>query len=208
MLPDLARHRFCRAARGRKRGLLRQVVHSSKFPLVLPRYEPEMETGARSIQRQEIDALDPRGNLDRRNEPMEARTELGTLDWRHLTEIEEMPPGLDNDRSRAGRLQRGVLDEEVLVVDDVAPWNGGRPGAPTPFSGHLASGKCCSPTGDNTEADRPPQDAHLTGSQKRRTFTRLFPAGKTGGIAAPAVQQESAKCSSTADTRPQPRAAG
>jgi hypothetical protein len=55
---------------------------------------------------------------------MEDRTELGTLGWRHLTEIQEMPPGLDDDRSCTGRLQRGVLDQEVLAFDDVAPWNG------------------------------------------------------------------------------------
>jgi hypothetical protein len=38
---DLPRHRFCLAVRGRKRRPLRQVVHSSKFSLVLLRYEPE-----------------------------------------------------------------------------------------------------------------------------------------------------------------------
>lgn len=45
LLSDLARHRFCRTVRGRKRGLLRQVAHSSKFSLVLLRYEPEVEVG-------------------------------------------------------------------------------------------------------------------------------------------------------------------
>ena len=55
---------------------------------------------------------------------MEDRTEFGTLGWRHLTGIQEMPPGLDDDRSSTGLLQRGVLDEEVLAFDDVAPWNG------------------------------------------------------------------------------------
>jgi hypothetical protein len=35
-----------------------------------------------------------------------------------------MPPGLDDDRPGAGLLQRGVLGEEVLAFDDVAPWNG------------------------------------------------------------------------------------
>ena len=74
--------------------------------------------------RQQIDALDSRGSLDRRNEPMDDRTELGKLGRSHLTEIQEMPPGLDDDRSRAGRLQRGVLDQEVLAFDDVAAWNG------------------------------------------------------------------------------------
>jgi hypothetical protein len=33
-----------------------------------------------------------------------------------------MAPGLEDDRSRTGFLQRGVLDEEVLALDDVAPW--------------------------------------------------------------------------------------
>jgi hypothetical protein len=56
---------------------------------------------------------------------MDDRTELGKLGRSHLTEIQEMPPGLDDDRSCTGRLQRGVLDEEVLSFDDVAPWNGG-----------------------------------------------------------------------------------
>jgi hypothetical protein len=32
-----------------------------------------------------------------------------------------MPPGLDDERSCTGLLQRGVLDEEVLVFDDVTP---------------------------------------------------------------------------------------
>jgi hypothetical protein len=36
-----------------------------------------------------------------------------------------MPPGLDDDRSGAGRLQRGVLDEEVLPFHDVAGHAGG-----------------------------------------------------------------------------------
>jgi hypothetical protein len=36
-----------------------------------------------------------------------------------------MPPSLDDDGSCAGRLQRGVLDEEVLTFDDVAIWAGG-----------------------------------------------------------------------------------
>lgn len=65
-------------------------------------------------QRQEIDAPDPGGRLDRRNEPMKDRTEFGTLGRRHLTEIQQMPPGLDDDRSRTGRLQRSVLDEVFI----------------------------------------------------------------------------------------------
>ena len=55
---------------------------------------------------------------------MEDRTEFGTLGRRHLTEIQEMPPGLDDDRSCTGLLQRGVLGEEVLAFNDVTP---GRP---------------------------------------------------------------------------------
>jgi hypothetical protein len=83
-----------------------------------------VEVGRALHNRQEIDALDIRGRLDRRNEPMEDRAELGALGWRHITEIQEMPPGLDDDRSCAGLLQRGVLDEEVLAFDDVASGNG------------------------------------------------------------------------------------
>ena len=75
--------------------------------------------------RQEIDALDPRGSLDRRNEPMENGTELGTFGWRHFTEIQQMPPSFDDDRPGAGQLQRGVFGEEVLTFDDAATWQGG-----------------------------------------------------------------------------------
>jgi hypothetical protein len=75
-------------------------------------------------QRQEIDALDPRGSLDRRNEPMGDRAEVCKLGRSHLTEIEKMPPGLEYDRSRTGFLQRGVLDDEVLALHDVAPGAG------------------------------------------------------------------------------------
>jgi hypothetical protein len=35
-----------------------------------------------------------------------------------------MPPSLDDDRSCTGRLEWGVLDEEVLTFDDVATWEG------------------------------------------------------------------------------------
>jgi hypothetical protein len=83
-----------------------------------------VEVGRALHNRQEIDALDPRGRLDRRNEPMGGRTELGQLGRSHVTEVQEMPPGLEDDRSRAGLLQRGVLGEEVLAFDDVAPWPG------------------------------------------------------------------------------------
>jgi hypothetical protein len=96
---DLPRHLFCRAVRGRKRGPLREVVHPAKFCLGLLRYEPQMEVGGSLHQRQEVDALDSCGSLDRRNEPMEKGTELGTFGWRHVTEIQEVPPSLDDDRS-------------------------------------------------------------------------------------------------------------
>jgi hypothetical protein len=56
---------------------------------------------------------------------MEKRTELGTFGWRHFTEVQQMPSRLDDDRPRAGRLERGVLDEEVLTFDDVASWTRG-----------------------------------------------------------------------------------
>jgi hypothetical protein len=125
LLPYLARHRFCLAVGGRKRRLLRQVGHSPEFSLVLPRYEPEVEVRRALHHGQVVDALDPRGRLDRRDELVEDRTEFGTLGWRHLTEVQEMPSGLDDDRSGAGLLQRGVLGEEVLAFDDVAPRAGG-----------------------------------------------------------------------------------
>ena len=80
-----------------------------------------MEVGRALHQRQEIDALDPGGALDRRDEPVQDRAELGTLGRRHLTEIQEMPPGFDDYRSCTGFLWRGVLGEEVLAFDDVAP---------------------------------------------------------------------------------------
>jgi hypothetical protein len=83
-----------------------------------------MEVRRALHNRQEIDALDPRGRLDRRNEPMDDRTELGKLGRSHLTEIQEMPPGLEDDRSRTRLLQRSVLCEEVLAFDDVAPGRG------------------------------------------------------------------------------------
>jgi hypothetical protein len=63
-------------------------------------------------QRQEIDALDPRSSVDRRNEPVEDRAELGKLGRSHLTEIQKMPPGLDYDRSRTGLRQRRVLGQD------------------------------------------------------------------------------------------------
>ena len=83
-----------------------------------------MEVGYSLHQRQEVDALDSRGSLDRRNEPMENGTELGAFGGPHLTEIQQMPPSLDDDRSCAGGLQRGVLGEEVLAFYDVATWPG------------------------------------------------------------------------------------
>jgi hypothetical protein len=83
-----------------------------------------VEVGRALHHGQEVDALDPGDSLDRRNEMVEDRTEFGTLGRCHLTEVQEMPPGLDDDRSCAGLLQRGVLGEEVLAFDDVAPWTG------------------------------------------------------------------------------------
>jgi hypothetical protein len=71
-------------------------------------------------QRQEIDALDPGGGLDRRDEPVQDRTEVGQLARSHLAEIQEVPPGFDDHRSCAGLLYRGVLGDEVLAFDDVA----------------------------------------------------------------------------------------
>jgi hypothetical protein len=50
------------------------------------------------------------------------RAQLGALGWRHLGEIQEMPPGLDNDRSWTGLFQRGVLG---LLAADSAPALGG-----------------------------------------------------------------------------------
>lgn len=79
---DLLGHRLCRAERGRQRGLLGQVGHSSKVSLVLLRHEPEMEVRCSLHQGQEVGALDSGGRLDRRNEPMEDGAELGALGWR------------------------------------------------------------------------------------------------------------------------------
>jgi hypothetical protein len=36
-----------------------------------------------------------------------------------------MPPGLDDDSSRAGGLQRCVLGDEELALNDVPRWTGG-----------------------------------------------------------------------------------
>ena len=52
------------------------------------------------------------------------RAELGQLGRSHVTEIQQMPPGLEYDRSPTGLLQWGVLDDEVLGLDDVAAWTG------------------------------------------------------------------------------------
>ena len=83
-----------------------------------------MEVRGALHQRQQVDALDSCGRLDSRNESMDKGTELGQFSWRHLTEVQQMPPRLHDDRPCAGRLQRGVLDEEVLTFDDVAAWDG------------------------------------------------------------------------------------
>jgi hypothetical protein len=83
-----------------------------------------VEVGRALHHRQEIDALDPGGSLDRRDEPVQDRAERGKLGRSHLAEIQEMPPRFDDYRSCTGLLQRGVLREEVLAFDDVAPWAG------------------------------------------------------------------------------------
>src|SRR3954469_17199072 len=114
--------------------------------------------------RQKIHALDACGSLDRRNEPMEGRTQLGTFGRRHLTEIQKMPPGLDDDRSRPALLQRAVLDEKVLAPRRRSPQEWERPAALSPFSGRLASGRCDSPIGGDKEADR---------SQQNRCWVRM-----------------------------------
>jgi hypothetical protein len=116
-----------------------------------------MEVSRSLHQGQEVDALDSCGGLDRRNEPMENGSELDTFGWRHFTEIQQMPPSFDDDGSCAGRLQRGVLDEEALAFDDVATGDGGVRELGPRFQAVLASGICCSPTGDSTEAGRSPQ---------------------------------------------------
>jgi len=79
-----------------------------------------MEVGSPFHHRQEIDALRSGGSLDGWNEPMQKRTQLGTLECRHSTEIQQMPPSLDNDRPWTGFLKWGVLNEEVLTFDYVA----------------------------------------------------------------------------------------
>jgi hypothetical protein len=84
-----------------------------------------MEVGRALHQGQEVDALNCGGSLDRRDEPMEDRTELATFGWCHFTEIQIMPPSFNDDRSCAGFLERGVLDEEVLAFDEVATRDGG-----------------------------------------------------------------------------------
>ena len=100
---------------------MRYIFHSSKFSLVLLRYEPEMEVSRPLHQRQEVGALDSCDSLGRRYEPMENGT-LGTFGGRHFTEIQQMPPSYNDDRSSAGRLQWSVLGHEVLTFDDVATW--------------------------------------------------------------------------------------
>jgi hypothetical protein len=55
---------------------------------------------------------------------MQQGTELCTFGWRHFTEIQKMPSSLDDDRSGAGLLQWGMLDEEELAFDDVVTRDG------------------------------------------------------------------------------------
>jgi hypothetical protein len=82
-------------------GLLCEVGDSSRFSVGFLRHEPEVEVGCSLHQREEVDALDSRGGLDRRNEPMEKGAELGALGWRHLTVVQQVPPGFDDDRAGA-----------------------------------------------------------------------------------------------------------
>ena len=76
-------------------------------------------------QRQVEDALDSGGSLDGGNEPMEKGTEVGSFVRSHFAEVQQMTPRLDDDRSCASPLQRGVVDEVVLIFDDLAIWAGG-----------------------------------------------------------------------------------
>src|ERR1700677_3028104 len=69
-LSDLDRCCFCIAVRACERGLLGQVGDSEKVSLVLLRHQPEVEVRRALHHRQVIDALDPCGRLDRRNEPV------------------------------------------------------------------------------------------------------------------------------------------
>jgi hypothetical protein len=58
--------------------------------------------------------------FDCRNEPMDKGSEADNSFWRHVSEVQQVPPRLDDDRSGAGRLQRGVLDEVALIFEDGA----------------------------------------------------------------------------------------
>jgi hypothetical protein len=60
-----------------------------------------MEVGRSLHNCEEVDPLDFCGSLVRRNESMEKGAELSTFGWRHLTEIQQMAPSLDDDRSCA-----------------------------------------------------------------------------------------------------------
>jgi hypothetical protein len=120
---DLARDRFCRALRGRDRTTC-QVRHPPKASLLLLGHEPKMEVRHALHQRQEIDSVGSRDNLERRDESFQDRTEFGTLSQRHLAKIQQMSSGFDDYRSRIGQLQRAVLYEKVLPFDDVAPRRG------------------------------------------------------------------------------------
>src|ERR1700733_2869714 len=90
-----ARHRLCVTLRGAKRGSLGHVGHASKLSHVLLRYEPEVKVGCALHQRKQVDALDSRGSLYRRDEAVDGRTELRNLGGRHFSEIQEVPPGLE-----------------------------------------------------------------------------------------------------------------
>ena len=111
---------------------------------------------------------------------MEKGTELGTFGGRHFAEIQQMPPSLDDNRSCAELLQRGVLDEEVLTSDDVATWDGGVQELGPRFQAILMAAGCGSPIGENTEAGRSPQSLRcLWGS--RGMWTSISVLSCAGG---------------------------
>jgi hypothetical protein len=83
-----------------------------------------MEVSRSFHQRQVVHTLDCSGRLDGGNEAMEKGAESGNFARRHVTEIEHVPPRLDDDRACAGRLQRRMLDQEVLIFEDVTTWPG------------------------------------------------------------------------------------
>ena len=104
--------------------MARQVGDPQKASLLFLGDEPQVEVRHALHQRQEIDSVGASGNLERRDESFQDRTELGTFSRSHLAKIQEMSSGFDDYRSRIGQLQRGVLYEKMLPFDDVAPGGG------------------------------------------------------------------------------------